>query len=234
MNLARSGTRLVRVAALTVVGACGIFTPKPYTPAPVEAPAPRATATAPVGAPAVVRAPAAVSTAVAMVTPAELATSLAARRRALLRTGRGMPADEVGYYLDVFSARVRQLRMVDLAVVRHEQRISVDLSGQAQFESGTAVLTPASRRALALLASLLKDYDQLVITVHAQVDPTGYAADDKRLSEQRALAVALQFTTGGVAVARLLVVGYSGDAVPGTAGNGSREGVVLWLDPLQR
>jgi len=145
-----------------------------------------------------------------------------------------MPADEVGYYLDLFVARIRQLRRADLIVSREQQRLSLDLSEPAQFEAGTAVLTQASRRSLASVATLLREFDQLLVSVHAQADATGLASDDRRLSEQRALAVTLQFTAGGVAASRLVAVGHGGNAPPGALGDGGRERVVLWLDPLLR
>jgi outer membrane protein OmpA-like peptidoglycan-associated protein len=171
---------------------------------------------------------------IATAAPGESAAVVEARLRALMTTRRGIPADEIGYYLDVFAARLRQMQIADVTVERREQRLSVDLTSPTLFDAGTAILTASARRTLATLSALLKEYDQLLISVHARTDSGGGAATDRRLTEQRALAVAVQFTAGGVAAGRLVAIGYGGSAVPNAMGEAAGSRVVLWLDPLRR
>ncbi len=245
----RSWPASVLAGGALVLSGCSLFQPPgssqgpkpapgPATVVAAPAPTPEPPPAAPVATEPAARAPVAVRTpappAVATSTPGEFSATLEARRRALMATRRGIPADEVGYYLDLFAARLRQMRVANVAVERREQRLSVDLTSPDLFDAGTAVLTPGARRTLALLTDVLKEYDQLLISVHARTNNGGGAATDRRLTEQRALAIALQFTAGGVAVGRLVAVGYGGGAVPNAVGEAAGSSVVIWLDPLRR
>ncbi|MEX2182675.1 MAG: OmpA family protein [Gemmatimonadaceae bacterium] len=240
---------LVIAVALGVVGGCaGFIQPAKPKSAPAEEssrPTPSATPTAaPVAAPtAVAERPAAARPAptaparptVLIARPTEAPAALDARHRALVTAGRSIPRDEVGYYLDVLVARLRQLQIAGLTVVRHETRVSVDVVDSTMFESATAVLTADARRTLGPIARLLNEYDRTVISIHGQVDFTGAAVTDQRLAEQRALAVALQFTGGGVAVGRIIVVGNPADPAKAVAEVPATNGrIILWLDPLRQ
>ena len=165
--------------------------------------------------------------------PREVNATLEARRRTLVAGCRGIPGDEVGYYLDVLGARLRQLRITGGAITRQEQRILIELSDPMMFEAATAVLSSDARRVLGLIRPVLAEYDQTLITVHAHTGATARSTADQRLAEQRATVVALQFTAGGISARRLVAVGHGGGAASTSADAGARALIVLWLDPVR-
>jgi flagellar motor protein MotB len=240
-------TWLPRFVVLALAGgACfggsgGGSAPAPTQPQPVNAPASvrdtarppaRTTAGAPArdadagatrGAVAEGAKPAAAAPTVVIARPGDVSGTLETRRRSLASAGRAIPADEVGYYVDILEARLRQYRGVGMSIVRDEQRLTVQLSDPRLFDGGTTLLT---------------EYDRTLISVHVHVPSSAAAAADQRLSEQRAMALALQFVNRGVAIGRVLAVGYGGLATdaPKTAAE-EQAGIgriVLWLDPVRQ
>lgn len=104
--------------------------------------------------------------------------------------------------------------LVKQGVVRVSQTsrgVDVEINASLLFPSGSAGLTPDSKRALQAIASILKDQQYLL-----EVD--GYSDDQPikstlfpsnwELSAVRASSVARQFALDGIAEGRLKVVGY--------------------------
>lgn len=120
------------------------------------------------------------------------------------------PSDaETGYYLDVQEAQLRQaLRGSGIGLFRDRLDMRLRIPGTEAFETGSAQVDPAVRAQLAAIAEVLKDYRQTLVVVHGHTDAAGDAADNQRLSEQRALAVARRLVASGLDPARIVTVGH--------------------------
>lgn len=225
-----------RVAAVVTcalgLSACGRGRRAPARPAP-EAPQPTQTAPAAVASapdtaaapPRAVAAPAPRRTPPrpAFLMPAsDLDSATAARVSALAAGGVRVDASEVGYYLDVQEARLRQVGGDRIVVLRQGESLLLQLPSRFAFDVGSAQLVPAASQVLTDLAAVLADFRASVVIVMGHTDSTGAAAVNQSLSEQRAVAVARQLSTQGVAAERLVAVGF-GDTRP-LGDNASAEG----------
>lgn len=183
-------------------------------------------------------APAAPLDPIAPVTSSDYAATLASRRAALIDRGLRIGPSEVGYYMDVQEARLRQLVGTALRLTRRDQSVVIELPGPLNFEVGSAELSAGARTALAGVARVLVDYRYTVISVEGHTDDSGDAAKNLELSEQRAAAVARQLVTGNVEPDRLVVVGRGSVRPVGDnateVGREANRRVVLRIDPLRR
>ncbi len=170
------------------------------------------------------------------VRPADFETALTRRKTTLMAAGRRVARDEVGYYMDVQEARLRQVGGADLRVTRRELSLVLEIAGPVAFEVGSSRLSARAMTVLANVAKVLADYRFSVISIHGHTDDSGDAAQNQSLSEQRALAVSRQLIAEGVTADRILVVGH-GAANP-VAPNATAEGRVqnrrieVQVDPL--
>ncbi len=172
------------------------------------------------------------------VLPSEYASAVLARRQGLLDRGLRLGAEDVGYYMDVQEARLRQAGGSALRLTRRGSSVILELPGQLNFEIGSARLSAAALSAIADVAKVLIDYRLTIISVEGHTDDSGDAVQNRTLSEQRASAVARQLTSTGVEAERLVVVGYGADrpVADNTTeiGRETNRRVVLRVDPLQR
>lgn len=174
--------------------------------------------------------------AVALVAPTEVATAVEARRVALVASGQKLARDQVGYYMDVQEARLRQVVSASVRVERVGERVSLNLPGRLSFDVGSAALSPAAVEALSGVALVLAEYRFSVVSLHGHTDSSGNAAVNNRLSQERALSVARYLIDNGVEAQRIVVSGY-GDRAP-IASNETPEGreanrrVEVQLDPV--
>lgn len=129
---------------------------------------------------------------------------------------------DAGYYLDVLQARLQQLGGGAVTVQRQESRIVLTMPGRLGFEVGRAQLDPRIREPLAAIAAVLVDYRMTLVCVHGHSDDSGPEEFNRRLSEQRAMAVGRALVEGGVEAKRVAVVGH-GPARP-LASNATDEG----------
>jgi OmpA-OmpF porin, OOP family len=90
------------------------------------------------------------------------------------------------------------------------------------FETGSAKLKPESREQLQNMAAILKAYPVVNLKIGGYTDNTGNAANNKKLSQQRADAAMAELTKLGVDKTRLEAEGYGQD-VP-VADNSTAEG----------
>ncbi len=197
--------------------------------APVSAP-PTAPATAPV--------PARPVDPSAPVPSSEYTARLTERRQALIDRGLRLGAADVGYYMDVQEARLRQLGGPALRLTRRDQSLILELRGPLIFEVGSARLSAEARTALTGVARVLVDYRFTLISVDGHTDDSGDAAQNRTLSEQRASAVAKHLIAEGVEPQRIIVVGRGSERpVADNATEVGREAnrrVMLRIDPLRR
>jgi outer membrane protein OmpA-like peptidoglycan-associated protein len=175
---------------------------------------------------------------VAPVASTDYATTLAERSESLMQRGLRIGASDVGYYMDVQEARLRQLGGTSLRLTRRDQSVVVELPGPLNFEVGSAQLSSSARLALTGVARVLVDYRFTIISVEGHTDDSGDAAKNLELSEQRAAAVARQLVSGGVEPTRFVVVGRGsvrpiGDNATEVGREANRR-VVLRIDPLKR
>jgi outer membrane protein OmpA-like peptidoglycan-associated protein len=99
---------------------------------------------------------------------------------------------------------------------------SVTLRG-VLFETGKAVIQPASAALLAEVGTLLKDEPALVLEIQGHTDDVGAADANLRLSRDRAAAVKAHLvSTSGIAATRLTTAGF-GDTRP-VADNTTEDG----------
>ena len=81
------------------------------------------------------------------------------------------------------------------------------------FETGSAVLLPASKAELEYLRSLLVEYNWLRIRINGHTDDVGTEADNQQLSEARAKAVYDYLIREGIEASRLSYKGF-GESQP--------------------
>ncbi len=174
----------------------------------------------------------------APVAPADYSSALVTRRQSLLERGLRLGTEDVGYYMDVQEARLRQLGGSELRLTRRGSSVIVELPGRLDFEVGSARLSSGAIAALSGVAKILIDYRLTIISVEGHTDDSGDAASNRTLSEQRASTVARQLISQGVEAERMVVVGHGSDRP--VADNSTELGreanrrVVIRVDALQR
>ena len=80
-----------------------------------------------------------------------------------------------------------------------------------EFESGKATIKKKSYPLLDQIAQIFIENDNYIIEVQGHTDNTGNADVNKKLSEQRAIAVMQYLVNKGVAAERMTAVGYGHD-----------------------
>lgn len=191
----------------------------------VETPAAEVTAPpAPAAAPAepARTAPAAPTAAAGLVPAEQLGSAVVERRRGLVARGQQLAPEEVGYYMDVQEARFRQLAPEAIRVSRNGEQLVLTLPGRLAFEVGRAELSPRADSALSTVARVLADYRLTLVSVRSHTDASGDADGNRRLSEQRALAVVRALRTHGVPADRIVAAGIGAEQP--VASNSSAEG----------
>jgi OmpA-OmpF porin, OOP family len=93
------------------------------------------------------------------------------------------------------------------------------------FDTGSASLQPQSTDQLNNIAAILKAYPAVHLTIGGYTDNTGNAAQNLKLSQDRANSVVTQLETMGIARNRLVAKGY-GDQHP-VGDNSTEEGRAL-------
>jgi OOP family OmpA-OmpF porin len=79
------------------------------------------------------------------------------------------------------------------------------------FDTGSATLQPQSQDQLSNIAAILKAYPAVHLTIGGYTDNTGDAAQNLKLSQDRADSVVSQLTTMGIGADRLVAKGYGED-----------------------
>ena len=149
-----------------------------------------------------------------------------------------LPAEEIGYYMDIQEAKLRQLlgdRGVD--VTRTGDRITLSMPGQISFAPNSFQINAAVEPLLASISGVLVEFDKTLVSVHGHTDDGGTEDYNQKLSEQRGKAVARYLCNDGVSNERLVVIGH-GETRP-AAPNDTDQGrlmnrrIELVLEPMR-
>ena len=103
-------------------------------------------------------------------------------------------------------------QLLSLATTDSDRGLILTL-GDVLFDTGEADLKPSANRTVLKLAQFLQINPKRVIRVEGYTDSTGVAADNLKLSQDRAQAVAQMLVDLGVEARRIQVEGY-GDQYP--------------------
>jgi outer membrane protein OmpA-like peptidoglycan-associated protein len=160
------------------------------------------------------------------------------RRQALLKQGlTGLSGQEIGYYLDIQEARLRQeFSTTKVVLKRRGDTLNLIIPGASMFAFGSADLEPSFKPILDGIAAVLVEYDKTLLKVAGHTDSSGDATYNQQLSEQRALSVGRYLAARGVEPQRIIVIGH-GETRP-IADNDTPEGqannrrVELTLTPI--
>jgi outer membrane protein OmpA-like peptidoglycan-associated protein len=233
--------RVVVIAILLSLAACELIGSKPETE-PAEkksASSSSSRSKSETGAePAVVAVPAAAPKPTAtLARPDNREAALAAHKLALQKRGIDLSDEDVGYYMDTHEARFIQLVRDDrVSVQRQGNNLTLIISGSDSFASNSARLRPEIDSVLNAIAQVLEEYHDTRIIISGHTDDAGEADYNQQLAEWRGRAVSRFFTESGVAVARIVIIGY-GESQP-IADNTTVEGraanrrIEILLEPL--
>jgi outer membrane protein OmpA-like peptidoglycan-associated protein len=109
--------------------------------------------------------------------------------------------------------------LADKGDTRVPKRFTFD---HLNFESNTTALTPQSKPTVDNLVAVLAAYPATVIELEGHTDNTGNAAANRKLSQDRANAVAALLAAGGIDSRRVSAKGYGADRP--IASNDTEEG----------
>lgn len=139
----------------------------------------------------------------------------AGHRQALIAaSGQFLSVEEVGYYMDVQKAQLREiLHDTDIGLRHESDLIVLSVAGGDGFASNSSRFSSAIETQLSLIAPILKEFDKTHITVHGHTDDAGESIYNQELSVRRAMSVARFFADAGIAFERIAVVGY-GESSP--------------------
>ncbi|HRQ65076.1 MAG TPA: OmpA family protein [Xanthomonadaceae bacterium] len=161
-------------------------------------------------------------------------------RQALLDADRpALAPDDLGYFMDVLQARLLQrLGGTGVDFRREDDRVWLRLPAGSSFDSGSVRLDGEMRAALDLVGKAIAGFDQVLLSVHGHTDATGPLEVNRRISEQRALAVARYLVDEHHVAASVAIVGH-GPLNPVASNDTPEERarnrrVELRIDPLVR
>jgi outer membrane protein OmpA-like peptidoglycan-associated protein len=161
------------------------------------------------------------------------------RTHALAEGDQAIDPQAVGYFMDVFRARVqRDLADTGIDVDPGETSVLVTFPSQIGFEFGSAELTAEAARLIERLAAILREYKATLIVISGHTDNVGDSNFNLDLSEARARSVAEYLAQSGIAYQRLMIKGF-GSAQPVAdnsteAGRASNRRVELMLRLIVR
>lgn len=155
------------------------------------------------------------------------------------RTLAALAPGEIGYYLDVLVARLRQhFGATGLVLERDVERVRLVLPPSAAYEHGSVRPGPELLGWLQRLHGVLAPFEQTLVSVHGHTDGSGEAAVNRRLSLERARAAAEVLAGLGISRSRLVVFGHGADrpvaADDTPQGRARNRRVEVWIDPLLR
>jgi outer membrane protein OmpA-like peptidoglycan-associated protein len=112
----------------------------------------------------------------------------------------------IGHYLDKQEKEISEIP--NTRVVRHDDRLVVDLSDAVFFRENSATLDAQAKETLSRLADVMIRYPKSDIFVNGHTDGLESRGYDQYLSERRAKAVKNHLVFDGVAAERIMARGF--------------------------
>lgn len=220
-------------AALVLSGCAGHLALQQAPPSPSK---PK-----PVGSPVASPAPAGSRPSIAVVEPGNYTAALKQHENALIRSlGSGaLTSDNVDYYMEVEEADLRRRLSAgkQINITRKDQNIIIGPIGRA-FSSGSAQIGDKLRASLNIVAPVFREFTKTLVIIHAYTDESGPTEYNRKLSMQRAAAVAHYLFKAGVSSGRLLAVGFGESGHDGSDGTAKElaknRHIAIELTPLVR
>jgi outer membrane protein OmpA-like peptidoglycan-associated protein len=145
-------------------------------------------------------------------------------KQALATNGSGvMESTDTGYYMDVLQGRLKQVVGKSISIVRHGDRVVIDLTSRVAFDSDSAQISAGNHEILASLSKVFMEYRMTLVSVQVRAIDAGAHAINHQLSEQRAQAIAHDLAEAGVTLNRIVIIG---------AGPENRARVELQIEPI--
>ena len=95
-----------------------------------------------------------------------------------------------------------------IAIIRQDDHVlKIIMTGPTAFETGSATIKPAFISTMDKLARIVNEYRKTTLTVVGHTDNTGTTENNRKLSEERALAVGHYLRQKGVQDIRLREIG---------------------------
>ena len=114
----------------------------------------------------------------------------------------GLPAHEVGYYMDVLQGRLQQQLDPGVITGRKRDSIVLDFSHRLTFAADSAQLDDAGRNMFAVLAKILAEYRSALASVRVSAEGDDVSA--RKLAQLRAGTIERILIDDGVAPARVV------------------------------
>lgn len=133
----------------------------------------------------------------------------------------GMTGAAIGARMDNQQKELEKVKGAKVERAANNQ-INVKFDSGILFDTGSSNLKTDAKTALDSFSKVLNQYPETKLTIEGHTDNTGPKAFNKSLSEQRAMSVRNQLSTGGVVDGRMTTVGYADDHPVAT--NATREG----------
>lgn len=106
------------------------------------------------------------------------------------------------------SLEVAEIADDDTQVVANYEQIRIILGGNAVFERGSAKLTGSAGDKLDKIAGVLQRFSNARVAIAGHTDSSGKTSFNKKLSVERASAVAKQLQMQAIDKTRLTIIGY--------------------------
>jgi outer membrane protein OmpA-like peptidoglycan-associated protein len=170
-------------------------------------------------------APAAATSGLVVLDPGDYERDKNRIKQSLAKNSRdSLSPSDVGYYMDVLQGRLKQSIGKAGSVDRQGDRLTIDLSSSASFESGDTRVSSSFRDVLSPLSNVLVEYRMTLVSVRVRGDDSRAQANHPRSTDQRAMAVARQLLDGGIAGKRIVLAADGAD----------RPRVALQIEPIVR
>ncbi len=145
----------------------------------------------------------------------------------------GLAGNQIGAYMDRQEQALQQVAMQSdqLSIRRSEDVLQATFRGQMMFATNSAVLMPGALAEVHRVAQVLVRYPETMIEVAGHTDASGDEFYNRRLSEERANAVANVLIQSGVNPARIRTVGY-GESMPISSNYDMNRRVEVTIAPI--
>ena len=132
------------------------------------------------------------------------------KKGALIGAGIGaVGGAATGGYMDIQARKLRQeLLNTGVQVQVVDNQIYLIMPGNITFDSNESIVKSSFKPVLDSIAKVLNEYDKTYVNVAGYTDNTGSASLNKKLSNERADAVANYLIMKGVASTRINSAGY--------------------------